>query len=120
MQPAAAFLKIPPESVIAFHDELDLAPGKMRVKKGGGVAGHNGLKDMRRAFGSAEFWRVRLGIGHPGHKDAVTGHVLGNFAKADQDWVVKLLDALADASPLLAEMKAEEFMTRVALLTQEK
>ena len=120
VQPAAAFLKIPPANVVAFHDELDLAPGKMRVKMGGGVAGHNGLKDMRRAFGSAEFWRVRLGIGHPGHKDAVTGHVLGNFAKVDQDWVVRLLDALADAAPLLAALKTEEFMTRVALLTQEK
>jgi PTH1 family peptidyl-tRNA hydrolase len=119
VQPAAAFLKIPVEAITAFHDELDLAPGKVRVKKGGGVAGHNGLRDMRRAFANAEFWRVRMGIGHPGHKDAVTGHVLGNFAKADQAWLGRLLDAVAECAPLLAEGKAEDFMTRVALLTQE-
>jgi PTH1 family peptidyl-tRNA hydrolase len=119
VQPAAAFLKIPVEGITAFHDELDLAPGKVRVKKGGGVAGHNGLRDMRRAFASAEFWRVRLGIGHPGHKDAVTGHVLGNFAKQDRAWLTRLLDVVADCAPLLAEGKAEDFMTRVALLTQE-
>lgn len=119
VQPAAAFLKIPLDAITAFHDELDLAPGKVRVKKGGGVAGHNGLRDMRRAFAGAEFWRVRLGIGHPGHKDAVTGHVLGNFAKADQAWLARLLEALADCAPLLAEGRAEDFMTRVALLTQE-
>ena len=119
VQQAASFLEIPPEDVTAFHDELDLAPGKVRVKKGGGVAGHNGLRDMRRAFGSPEFWRVRMGIGHPGHKDAVTGHVLGNFAKQDQPWLEKLLDAAADAAPMLAEGRAEDFMTRVALLTQE-
>ncbi|WP_137126380.1 aminoacyl-tRNA hydrolase [Roseomonas sp. HF4] len=119
VQQAAAFLKIPVGAITAFHDELDLAPGKVRVKQGGGVAGHNGLRDMRRAFGSAEFWRVRLGIGHPGHKDAVTGHVLGNFAKQDQAWVARLLDAVADGAPLLAEGRPEEFMTRVALLTQE-
>ncbi|MBR0682023.1 aminoacyl-tRNA hydrolase [Roseomonas eburnea] len=119
VQQAAAFLKIPLDSITAFHDELDLAPGKVRVKKGGGVAGHNGLRDMRRAFSSAEFWRVRLGIGHPGHKDAVTGHVLGNFAKQDQAWLSRLLDAVADCAPLLAEGKPEDFMTRVALLTQE-
>jgi len=119
VQQAASFLKIPPDGITAFHDELDLAPAKVRVKKGGGVAGHNGLRDMRRAFASPEFWRVRMGIGHPGHKDAVTGHVLGNFAKQDQAWLEKLLDAVADCAPMLAEGKAEDFMTRVALLTQE-
>ncbi len=116
---AAAFLRIPVEAITAFHDELDLAPGKVRVKKGGGVAGHNGLRDMRRALASAEFWRVRLGIGHPGHKDAVTGHVLGNFAKQDQAWLRRLLDAVAECAPLLAGGRPEEFMTRLALLTQE-
>ncbi|MBB5690735.1 aminoacyl-tRNA hydrolase [Roseomonas alkaliterrae] len=116
---AAAFLKIPVEAITAFHDELDLAPGKVRVKKGGGVAGHNGLRDIRRAFGSAEFWRVRLGIGHPGHKDAVTGHVLGSFARQDQAWLQRLLDAVAECAPMLAEARPEDFMTRVALLTQE-
>ncbi|MFM7304059.1 MAG: aminoacyl-tRNA hydrolase [Alphaproteobacteria bacterium] len=120
VQQAATFLKIPPANVVAFHDELDLAPGKLRVKLGGGVAGHNGLRDMRRAFASPDFWRVRMGIGHPGHKDAVTGHVLGNFAKLDQAWLEKLLDAVADAAPMLASLKTEDFMTRIALLTQEK
>ncbi|HYF06830.1 MAG TPA: aminoacyl-tRNA hydrolase [Acetobacteraceae bacterium] len=119
VQQAAAFHKIGLDAVWVFHDELDLAPGKVRVKRGGGVAGHNGLRDIRRAFGSPEFWRVRLGIGHPGHKDAVTGHVLGNFAKADQGWLAALLDAVADAAPMLAEDRPEAFMTRVALLTQE-
>jgi PTH1 family peptidyl-tRNA hydrolase len=118
VQRAAAFLKLDPADIWAFHDELDLAPGKVRVKRGGGVAGHNGLRDMRRALATPDFGRVRLGIGHPGHRDAVTGHVLGNFAKVDT-WVAPLLDAVADAAPLLAAGKAEEFMTRVALLTQE-
>ncbi|HEV7264947.1 MAG TPA: aminoacyl-tRNA hydrolase [Falsiroseomonas sp.] len=118
VQQAAAFHKIALSDIWAFHDELDLAPGKVRVKKGGGTAGHNGLRDMQRALGTPEFGRVRLGIGHPGHKDRVTGHVLGNFAKVDT-WVEPLLDAVADAAPLLASGRPEEFMTRVALLTQE-
>jgi len=119
VQPAAAFHKIPPGEIWAFHDELDLAPGKVRVKKGGGAAGHNGLRDMQRALGTADFGRIRLGIGHPGHKDRVTGHVLGNFAKADT-WLEPLLEALAKTAPLLAEGKPEDFMTRLALLTQEE
>ena len=68
VRPAAAFHKLPPDAVWVFHDELDLAPGKVRAKRGGGVAGHNGLRDIQRAFGTADYWRVRLGIGHPGHK----------------------------------------------------
>ncbi len=119
VQPAAAFSKIPPEAITVFHDELDLAPAKVRVKKGGGVAGHNGLRDIQRALGTPDYWRVRLGIGHPGHKDRVHGHVLGNFAKVDEPWLAQLLDAVADSAPLLAQQKPEEFMTRVALLTQE-
>jgi PTH1 family peptidyl-tRNA hydrolase len=119
VQAAAAFYKLPVEAVTAFHDELDLVPGKVRVKKGGGAAGHNGLRSMDRHLGSPEYWRVRLGIGHPGDKARVTGHVLGDFAKADRDWLVALLDAVAAAAPLLAEGKPEDFMTRVALLTQE-
>jgi PTH1 family peptidyl-tRNA hydrolase len=119
VQAAAAFFKLPPDAITAFHDELDLAPGKVRVKRGGGAAGHNGLRSMDRHLGTPEYWRVRLGIGHPGDRARVTGHVLGDFAKADQDWLAGLLDAVADAAPLLAQDKPEEFMTRVALLTQE-
>jgi PTH1 family peptidyl-tRNA hydrolase len=118
VQPAAAFYKLPPEAITAFHDELDLVPGKVRVKRGGGAAGHNGLRSMDRMLGSPEYWRVRLGIGHPGSKERVTGHVLGDFAKVDMDWLPDVLDAVADAAPLLAGGKAEEFMTRVALLTE--
>ena len=119
VQPAAAFHKVPPGDITAFYDELDLAPGKVRVKQGGGAAGHNGIRDMQRALGTPEFQRVRLGIGHPGMKEKVTGHVLGNFAKPDLPWLEALLDAVAEAAPLLAERRAEDFMTRVALLTQE-
>ena len=119
VQPAAAFFKLAPADITAFHDELDLAPGKTRVKKGGGAAGHNGLRSMDRQLGSQDYWRVRLGIGHPGDKARVTGHVLGDFAKVDQEWLAALLDAVADAAPLLAADKPEDFMTRVALLTQE-
>jgi PTH1 family peptidyl-tRNA hydrolase len=119
VQAAAAFFKLPTEAITAFHDELDLAPGKMRVKRGGGAAGHNGLRSMDRMLGSPEYWRVRLGIGHPGSKERVLGHVLSDFAKADRDWLVALLDAVADAAPLLAQGKPEDFMTKVALLTKE-
>ena len=119
VQPAAGFHKVPPGDITVFYDELDLAPGRLRVKRGGGAAGHNGIRDTQRALGTPEFWRVRLGIGHPGMKEKVTGHVLGNFAKVDQPWLDALLDAVADAAPLLAGRKPEEFMTRVAFLTQE-
>lgn len=119
VQAAAAFYKLEPNDITAFHDELDLAPGKVRVKKGGGAAGHNGLRSMDRHLGLPDYWRVRLGIGHPGDKARVTGHVLGDFAKVDQDWLLDLLDGVADAAPLLANDKPEDFMTRVALLTQE-
>jgi peptidyl-tRNA hydrolase, PTH1 family len=118
VQAASAFHKIAPADIWAFHDELDLAPGKLRVKQGGGTAGHNGLRDMQRALATQGFGRVRLGIGHPGDRARVTGHVLGNFAK-DEDWVAPLLDAVADAAPLLAEGRADAFGTRVALLTGE-
>ncbi|MCC6717947.1 MAG: aminoacyl-tRNA hydrolase [Acetobacteraceae bacterium] len=120
VQAASAFYKLAPDDITAFHDELDLVPGKVRVKKGGGAAGHNGLRSMDRHLGTPEYWRVRLGIGHPGDKARVTGHVLGDFAKVDQPWLLDLLDAVADAAPLLAAGKPEDFMTRVALLTQEK
>jgi peptidyl-tRNA hydrolase, PTH1 family len=118
VQPAAAFYKLPPEAITAFHDELDLVPGKMRVKFDGGAAGHNGLRSMDRELGSSDYWRVRLGIGHPGVKELVLPYVLGNFSKDDVAWLVPLLDAVADAAPLLAAAKTPDFMTRVALLTR--
>ena len=118
VQAAAGFFKIEPPAITVFHDELDLAPGKVRVKRGGGAAGHNGLRSMDQMLGSPDYWRVRLGIGHPGDKTRVLGHVLGDFVAADRDWLLPLLDAVADAAPLLVEGKPEDFMTRVALLAQ--
>jgi PTH1 family peptidyl-tRNA hydrolase len=120
VQAAASFFKIEPGAVTAFHDELDLAPGKTRVKKGGGNAGHNGLRSMDRHLGTPDYWRVRLGIGHPGDKDRVTGHVLSDFAKADREWLEVLLDAVADNAVLLTEQKPEDFMTRIARVTEPK
>ncbi len=119
VQPAVAFFKLAPGAVTAFHDELDLPPGRVRVKRGGGAAGHNGLRSMDRLLGSPDYWRVRLGIGHPGHKDRVTGHVLGDFAKVDAGWLATLLDTVADAAPLLAAGRADAFMTEVALHARE-
>lgn len=119
VQQATAYYKLSPDNVVAFHDELDLVPGKVRVKQGGGAAGHNGLRSMDRMLGNPNYWRVRLGIGHPGSKERVTGHVLGDFGKDDRDWLIRLLDAIAEAAPLLAERKSEDFMTKVALLARE-
>ncbi|CAG4913318.1 unnamed protein product [Acidocella sp. C78] len=119
VQPAGAFFKLPPDAITVFHDELDLIPGKVRVKRGGGAAGHNGLRSIDRTLGTQEYWRVRLGIGHPGDKARVHGHVLGNFAKTDEDWLVVTLEAVSDAAPLLAAGKPEDFMTKVALLTKD-
>lgn len=119
VQAAAAFYKLPPEAITAFHDELDLAPGKVRVKRGGGAAGHNGLRSMDRMLGSPEYSRVRLGIGHPGSKARVLSHVLGDFGKEERDGLIAMLDAVAEAAPLLAEDRAEDFMTKVALLARD-
>ncbi|WP_327787186.1 aminoacyl-tRNA hydrolase [Marinimicrococcus flavescens] len=115
---AVRFHKIAPADVIVLHDELDLAPSKVRVKLGGGVAGHNGLRSIAACLGVRDFRRVRIGIGHPGHKDQVTGHVLGDFAKVEQDWLQTMLDAIAEAAPLLARDDDSGFMNKVALLTQ--
>lgn len=124
VQPAAAFFKLPPGAITAFHDELDLVPGKVRVKLAGGAAGHNGLRSMDQVLGTQGYWRVRLGIGHPGDKARVHGHVLGDFGKDDQLWVPGLLDAVADAAPLLADGlpagQPEAFMTKISLLTGKK
>jgi PTH1 family peptidyl-tRNA hydrolase len=115
VQPAMGFFKIEPSSLTVFHDELDLVPGKLRIKQGGGAAGHNGLRSIDQMLGTQDYRRVRLGIGHPGHKDRVTGHVLGDFSKADMPWLLPFLDAVADRALLLAEERPEDFMTAVAL-----
>lgn len=116
VQEAAAFYKIPPERITVFHDELDLAPGRLRVKLGGGAAGHNGLRSTDRMLGTPDYWRVRIGIGHPGEKERVHGWVLGNFTDSDrQEWLDRLLERTAEAAPLLVEGRADQFMTRVAL-----
>ncbi|MCW2237605.1 aminoacyl-tRNA hydrolase [Azospirillum canadense] len=113
---ALQFFKLKPENVVVIHDELDLPPGKIRVKKGGGHGGHNGLRSIDSHIGK-EYWRIRLGIGHPGNKDMVSGYVLHDFAKADQAWLDPLIDAVADSFPLIVKGEAEKFMTKVALAT---
>ncbi|WP_430395414.1 aminoacyl-tRNA hydrolase [Ferrovibrio sp.] len=110
---AAHFYKLPPAQVVVLHDELDLAPGKLRVKLGGGHAGHNGLRSVDAAIG-ADYRRVRLGIGHPG-KEQVLGFVLQNFSEVEQDWLNPLLEAIADAAPALARGDDVGFMNKVAL-----
>ncbi len=114
---AMRYFKLSPEQVVVIYDELDLAPGKCRVKRGGGSGGHNGIRSIDRHIGP-DYWRVRLGIGHPGHKDRVHGYVLHDFGKTDEDWLDPLLEAVADAFPLIADGEPEKFMTRVAMLTQ--
>jgi PTH1 family peptidyl-tRNA hydrolase len=112
---AASFYKIPPADIIVLHDEVDLAPGKIRVKRGGGAAGHNGLRSIDAHLGP-DYWRVRLGIGHPGIKELVPHFVLQNFLKEEEAWVAPLVDAVAEAIPLLVEGNDQGFMNRVALI----
>ena len=114
---AARFYKVAVKDIVVLHDELDLEPGKVRTKVGGGHAGHNGLRSITQHMG-ADFRRVRLGIGHPGDKEKVHGHVLSDFAKAEEDWLEPLLDAIADAAPLLAKGSDADFMNRIAVLTK--
>jgi peptidyl-tRNA hydrolase, PTH1 family len=110
---ASRFYKLGLADIVVLHDELDLAPGKVRVKAGGGVAGHNGLKSITAHIGN-DYLRVRIGIGHPGRKDLVTGHVLHDFTKADRDWLEALLGAIAAEAPFLAEGALDKFQSRVA------
>ncbi|KPF87142.1 peptidyl-tRNA hydrolase [Novosphingobium sp. AAP83] len=114
---AMRFYKLGLDALTVFHDELDLAPFKVKVKHGGGTAGHNGLRSIDQHLG-AEFQRVRLGIGHPGHKDRVTGYVLGNFAKAEQDDLVDMLGAIASEADWLARGDGVRFINDVALRQQ--
>lgn len=115
---ALRFHKSPPEALVVFHDELDLAPGKLRVKTGGGVAGHNGLRSIAAHLGTRDFKRVRLGIGHPGDRNRVTPHVLGDFIAPERVWLEPLIDAVAEAAPLLAGGDDAGFMNKVAVLTR--
>ncbi len=110
---AARFHKLTPADVTVFHDELDLAPGKIKVKTAGGHAGHNGLRSIHAHIGEA-YHRVRLGIGHPGHKDAVAGYVLHDFGKADQGWLADLLRGISEGAPMLADGDGARFLTVVA------
>lgn len=110
---ALRFYKLEPANIVVIHDELDLAPGKTRVKTGGGAAGHNGLRSVTAHIGN-DYRRIRIGIGHPGHKDLVHHHVLHDFAKADRDWLDPLLDAIAANADLLGAGRDELFATRLA------
>ena len=115
---ALRFFKLGPDALTVFHDELDLDPFRVKVKTGGGAAGQNGIRSIISHVG-ADFRRVRIGIGHPGHKDRVTGHVLGNFTKADEEPLVHMLGAIADLAPLLASGDEARFMSDLALRQQE-
>ncbi len=110
---AARFLKLATSDIVVFHDELDLLPGKLKVKSGGGNAGHNGLRSLTAHLDN-EYARVRIGIGHPGAKELVQSWVLHDFARADEAWLDPLLDAIADAAPRLAADDAARFLTDVA------
>ncbi len=114
---AMDFYKLTPADITVFHDELDLAPGKCRVKQGGGHAGHNGLRSLHQHLNTDAYARIRLGIGHPGHKDAVAAYVLHDFAKADQDWLDDLLRGISDGAAALADGDGARFMNAVALRT---
>ena len=118
-QEAVRFYKLELDDVIVFHDELDLAPGKVRLKIGGGVAGHNGLKSMSSHLGN-DYVRVRLGIGHPGRKDQVVHYVLQNFPKADHAWLEPLLGAIASEAPFLAKAENDKFQSRIAYTMQSE
>jgi PTH1 family peptidyl-tRNA hydrolase len=123
---ALRFYKLGVDALTVFHDELDLAPFKVKARVGGGLAGHNGLRSIDQHRGPdpstglrAGFRRVRIGIGHPGHKDRVTGHVLGNFAKAEMDDLATMLGAIGSEGEWLAEGNDARFMSEVALRMQE-
>ncbi|MEL6946685.1 MAG: aminoacyl-tRNA hydrolase [Pseudomonadota bacterium] len=113
---AVRFHKIPLADVVVFYDELDLAPGKIRIKTGGSAGGHNGIRSIDSHM-QKDYRRLRIGIGHPGHKDRVTGHVLGDFSAADHLWLDGLLDEMARNSALLVAGDDAGFMNRIALRT---
>lgn len=110
----ATFFKIDPERIAVFHDELDLLPGQLRIKKGGGHGGHNGLKSIDAHLGTKDYWRLRLGIGHPGHKDEVSPYVLSDFSKADQNgWLPDFIGSVSKELPSFLKGDDALMMTRV-------
>jgi PTH1 family peptidyl-tRNA hydrolase len=111
---AVRFYKLDSTDVVVFHDEIDLAPAKVRLKSGGGHAGHNGLRSIHQHI-SPHYDRVRLGVGHPGHKDRVPGYVLSDFAKADQNWLDDVLRGISDGAAYLADDAGPKFLNAVAL-----
>ena len=114
---ALRYWNLETDQIFVIHDELDLAPGTVRAKLGGGDAGHNGLRSITSHIG-ANYWRIRLGIGHPGEKTRVTGHVLHDFTKADKVWVARTVEAVAKTIPLLLSGDTTAFSTQITLLTQ--
>ena len=116
---AAHFYKLDLDQVVVFHDEIDLAAGKVRVKTGGGVAGHNGLRSISSHVGN-DYRRVRIGVGHPGVKEHVHAHVLSDFAKSERPWVVALCDIIADNAEMLAQGKDSSFQNKVHLAMTSK
>jgi PTH1 family peptidyl-tRNA hydrolase len=114
---AMRFYKAAPTDVVVIYDEIDLAPGKVRARTGGGAAGHNGIRSLAAHLGP-EFHRVRIGVGHPG-AERVHGHVLSNFAKSDEAWLVPVLDAVEAAAPHLVRWDEGRFMNKVAVLTHQ-
>ncbi|TIM29222.1 MAG: aminoacyl-tRNA hydrolase [Mesorhizobium sp.] len=116
---ALRFYKLDASALTVLYDEIDLAAGKVRVKVGGGSGGHNGIRSLEQHVGK-DFCRVRIGVGHPGVKEMVHGHVLGDFAKSDREWLDALLDTIADAAGLLAKGDDNSFMNRVTLALRDK
>jgi PTH1 family peptidyl-tRNA hydrolase len=113
---AMQFYKLDPADLVVMHDELDLAPGKVKAKTGGGHAGHNGLRSIHGHIG-ADYGRVRIGVGHPGHKDRVSGYVLSDFAKSEADWLEDVLRGISDGAPFLAAGDSAKFKNAVGLRT---
>lgn len=116
---AANFFKLGVDAIAVFHDEIELPAAKLRVKVGGGIAGHNGLRSISAHVGN-EYRRVRIGVGHPGVKELVHAHVLNDFAKSEQLWVETMLDAIADNAGMLAEGRDSSFQNKVHLALEAK
>lgn len=119
LRAAMNFYKVSLDKITVFHDELDIAPGKFRLKFGGGIAGHNGLRSIRQHCGGADFWRVRMGIGHPGHKDKVSTYVLSNFAKSEGALRDDMANGAARYADILAVENRELYQTRVSEYIQD-